>query len=322
MEMRRHRLAAALAACLLLASCQGSKKKVIAVIPKGTAHIFWQTVQAGAIAAGRDMGVEIVWNGPTQETEYSRQIQIIDSMVARHVDGLAVAATDKTAISAPIERAAKAGIRVTVFDSGVDTDDILTFVATNNYEGGQMGARKLAELIHGKGTVAMIMNAPGSGSTVDREKGFEDVIGKEFPNIQIVARQFGMSDRAKARDAAENILTAHSDLDGVFASAEPSSVGAAAAIKARNLGGKVRLVAFDSTDGLIDDLKLGVIDALVVQDPFKMGYEAVKSQVDALNGSKPPKRMDLRARVITATDLDQADVKQLLFPDLDKYLKQ
>src|SRR5712671_6551008 len=172
------RAATILLAGLLLTSCQGSKKKVIAVIPKANSHLFWQTVQAGAIAAGRELGVEVVWNGPAQETEYSRQIQIVDSMVARHVDGLAVAATDKTALSQPIERAAKAGLQVTVFDSGVDTTDYLTFVATNNYEGGQMSARKLAELIHGKGKVAVVMNAPGSGSTLDREKGFEDLMAK------------------------------------------------------------------------------------------------------------------------------------------------
>jgi ribose transport system substrate-binding protein len=317
----RRRIAAVLLACVALASCQRSKKKVIAVVPKGTAHIFWQSVQAGAIAAGRELGVEVVWNGPSQETEYSRQIQIVDSMIARHVDGLAVAATDRTALAGPIDRAAKAGILATVFDSAVDSDNILTFVATNNYEGGQMAARKLAELVQGKGKVAMLMNAPGSASTMDREKGFEDVIAKEFPNIQIVDRRFGMSDRAKSRDAAENILSAHTDLDGMFASAEPSSVGAALAIRARNLADKVSLVAFDSTDGLVADLKTGVIDALVVQDPFRMGYQAVKTQVDALNGHKLPKRMDLSARVITREDLDKPDVKQLLFPDLSKYLK-
>ena len=307
--------------CLLLTACQGSKKKVIAVVPKGTAHLFWQSVQAGAIAAGRDLDVEVLWNGPTQETEYSRQIQIVDSMINRRVDGLAVAATDKTALSAPIERAAKAGLPVTVFDSGVDTTDYLTFVATNNYEGGQMSARKLAELIHGKGKVAMVMNAPGSASTMDREKGFEDVMAKEFPNIQIVARQFGMSDRAKARAAAENILTAHTDLAGVFASAEPSSVGASLAIKAMNLADKVSLVAFDSSEGMVEDLRSGAIDAMVVQDPFKMGYQAVKTQVDHLHGITPPKRIDLSARIITKPDLDLPDVKELLFPNLDKYLK-
>ena len=312
---------AVLLACALFTGCQNSKKKVIGVVPKGTSHIFWQSVQAGAIAAGRDLEVEVVWNGPSQETEYSRQVQIVDSMVARGVDGLAVAATDRTALSQPIDRAAKAGILVTVFDSGVDTDNYLTFVATNNYEGGQLAARKLAELVHGKGKVAVVMNAPGSGSTVDREKGFEDVMAKEFPNIQIVARQFGMSDRAKAREAAENMLGAHPDLDGMFASAEPSSVGAALAIKARGLTDKVNLVAFDSTDGMVADLKSGAIDAMVVQDPFRMGYQAVKTQVDHLHGIVPPKRIDLSARVITKPDLDKPDVKELLFPDLDKYLK-
>jgi ribose transport system substrate-binding protein len=165
------------------------------------------------------------------------------------------------------------------------------------------------------------MNAPGSASTMEREKGFEDALAAEFPTIRIVARQYGMSDRAKARVAAENFLSAHSDLKGIFASAEPSSVGAALAIKARNLSGKVSLVAFDFTDGLVEDLKQGAIDALVVQDPFRMGYEAVRTQVDALNGKPVPKRSDLSARVIAREDLEKPDVKALLFPDLDKYLK-
>jgi ribose transport system substrate-binding protein len=255
------------------------------------------------------------------ETEYSRQIQIVDSMVARRVDGLAVAATDKTALAAAIDRAAKAGIRVTVFDSGVDTENILTFVATNNYEAGRMGARKLAELIGGAGKVALLMNAPGSASTMEREKGFEDAVAGEFPAVAIVARQYGMSDRAKARDAAENFLSAHADLRGIFASAEPSSVGAALAIKGRNLTEKVSLVAFDSTEGMVEDLRGGAIDAMVVQDPFRLGYEAVKTQVDALEGRQVPKRSDLAARVIAREDLDKPDVQALLFPDLDKYLK-
>src|ERR1700736_197488 len=184
--MNRH-VAAVLVASALLSGGNQPKRKVIRVVPKGTSHIFWQSVQAGAIAAGRDLDVDVLWNGPSQETEYSRQVQIVDSMVARGVEGLAVAATDRTALSQPIDRAAKAGILATVFDSGVDTENYLTFVATNNYEGGQLAARKLAELIHNKGKVAMVMNAPGSGSTMDREKGFEDVMAKEFPNIQIVA---------------------------------------------------------------------------------------------------------------------------------------
>jgi ribose transport system substrate-binding protein len=318
--MLRRGLVAALV-CLALAGCQGSKKKVIAVVPKATSHLFWLSVQAGAFAAGRELGVEVVWNGPSQETEYSRQIQIIDSMIARHVDGLAIAATDRDAVVQPVDRAFAAKIPVTIFDSGIESENYLTFVATNNFEAGQMAARKLAELLGGKGKVALVLHAPGSFSTMERERGFKEVMAREFPGIQIVAEQFGMSDRAKARAAAENMLAAHPDLDGMFASAEPSSVGASLAVKARDLAGKVKLVAFDSSEGMVEDLKNGVIHAMVVQDPYRIGYEAVRTLVDHLNGKKVPKRIDLSARVLVKEDLDKPEVMKLLFPDLTKGAK-
>ncbi|MSV27968.1 MAG: sugar ABC transporter substrate-binding protein [Bryobacterales bacterium] len=305
----------------LLTSCNRSQKKVVAVIPKGTSHLFWQTVQAGAIAAGQAFNVEILWNGTLGETEYARQIQIVDSMVARHVDGMAVAAQDRNALIGSIDRAVASGMPVTVFDSGLDSTNFMTFVATDNYAAGQMAARKLAELVGKRGKVAVVMNAPGSVSTMDRERGFDESMAKEFPNIQVVARQFGMSDRAKAMAAAENMLTAHPDLAGMFASAEPSSVGASQAFKARGLAGKTKLVAFDTSDGMTEDVRAGVIDAMVAQDPFKMGYEAVRTVVDKLNGKTPPKRMDLQAVVITKADLEKPEIKALLFPDLKKYLK-
>lgn len=308
------RFAAAGLCCLALVSCQRSKKKVIAVIPKATSHLFWVNVERGASAAGRELGVDIVWNGPPSETDFSRQIQIFDSMIARRVDGIAVAAADRTALVQPVERAAKAGIPVTVFDSGIESTNYLTFVATNNFEAGQMAARRLADLLGGKGKVAVVLHAPGSYSTMERERGFQDVLAKDYPQIQIVAEQFGMSDRAKARAAAENMLAAHPDLDGMFASSEPSSVGASLAIKAREMAGKVKLVAFDSSDGMIEDLKGGAIHAMVVQDPFKIGYEAVRTLVDHLQGKNPPKQMNLSAQVITRADLERPEIKKLLAP--------
>jgi len=318
--VRAVRTAVLVLSAALLASCHGSGRKTIAVIPKATSHLFWQSVQAGAVAAGREFRVEILWNGPPTETDYSRQIQIVDSMIARHVDGLAVAAADRTALDASLDRAAAARIPVTVFDSGVDSTKYMTYVATNNYEAGQMAARKLGQLVGGKGKIAMIMNTPGSRSTMDREQGFEDVITKEFPGIRIAARQFGMSDRSKAMGAAENILTAHPDLAGLFASSEPSSVGGSLAIKGRGLSGKLKFVGFDSSEGLVEDLKGGTVNALVVQDPFGMGYTAVKTLVDKLNGKNPPHTIDLHAQVVTRDDLDKPQVKALLFPEIHKYL--
>ena len=302
-----------IAASLLFAGCQGSRRKVIGVVPKATSHVFWQNTQAGAVAAGKELNVDIDWNGAASETDYSRQIQILDSMIARRVDGIAIAASDRKALIGPVNRAVAAGIPVTVFDSGLDSLNYLTFIATNNYEGGKLAARTLAGLIGGEGQIAVVLHAPGSASTMDRERGFREVIANEFPKIRIAAEQFGMSDRAKARAAAENMLAANPDLKAMFASAEPSSVGAALAIKQRDLAGKIKLVTFDSSDNLIDELKGGVIDAMLVQDPYKMGYEAVKSLVDHLNGKTPPKRMDLQAQVVTKADLDKPEIRKLLF---------
>lgn len=320
MSPRRRIAASLLALSLSLAACHTTRKKVIAVVPKATSHLFWVSVQAGAMAAGRELNVDVEWNGPATEIDYSRQIEIVDSMIARHVDGLAIAAQDRTALDASLDRAARAGIPVTIFDSGVDSTNYMTFVATNNYEAGQMAARKLAELLHDKGSIAMVLHVPGSFSTMERERGFEDTIAKDFPAIHILQKQYGMSDRSKAMAAAENILTAHPNLDGIFASTEPSSVGTALAIKSRGLSGKIKFVAFDASEGMVEDLKGGTIDALVAQDPFRIGYEAVKTLVDKLDGKTPPKRIDLSAHVITKADLARPEIQALLNPDVKKYL--
>lgn len=319
--MRSRRLLLCAALLLSAAACNRNHKKIVAVIPKATSHLFWVSVQAGALAAGEKYGVDVQWNGPAQETEYDRQIQIVDSMLARRVDGLAVAATERKALVRSIDRAAELGIPVTVFDSGVDTDKYMTFLATDNYAAGKIAAHELARLMNGKGTAAVVMNAPGSASTMDRERGFDEVMQAEFPNIHIVARQYGMSDRSKSMTATENFLTAHPDLNGIFASAEPGSVGAALALKSRGLAGKVKFVAFDASDTMIEDLKSGVIDAMVVQDPFKMGFEAVETLVQKLNGQTPPRKIDLPAHLVRREDLDQPEIHALLFPDVKKYIK-
>lgn len=310
-----------LLALLLCAGCARRGEREIAVIPKSTASVFWQSVQAGAIAAGQENHLKITWSGAALETDYSRQIQIVDSMIARHVDGIAVAASERNILNRSLERAAAANIPVVIFDSGVDSANYLTFISTNNVEAGKAGGRALGELLKGKGTVAEIMHAPGSFSTMDRERGFEQVMAQEFPGIHIVAKQFSAGDREKAMNVTENILTAHPELDGVFASSEPSSVGAAQALKSRGLAGKVRFVAFDSSQGLVDDLQNGTIDALVAQDPFKLGHDAVALIQQKLNGQTPAKQIDLSARVIAKADLARPEIHALLYPDIEKWLK-
>jgi ribose transport system substrate-binding protein len=321
MHTRRHAAVWGLLPIVFLSSCARSDRKTIAVVPKATSHLFWQTVQSGALKAGQDLKVNVEWNGAATETDYSRQIQIVDSMIARRVDGIAIAASDRNALNASLDRAASLHIPVTIFDSGVDSDQYMTFVATNNYEAGQMAARKLSQLLQGKGRILVIMHMPGSRSTMEREQGFYDTLKKESPAIQVVGSNYSMSDRSKAMGVTENLLTANSQVEGIFASSEPSSVGAALAIKERRLSGKVKFVAFDASEGLVEDLKGGTIDALVAQDPFKIGYEAVATLVEKLNGKNPPKRMDLSAVVVTRENLSRPEIQALLFPDVKKYLR-
>ena len=152
MQCNRLLLALGLGA-ILLAGCNREQKRRVAVIPKGTAHVFWQTVHAGAVAAGQEFKLEILWDGPPNETDYSRQLEIFDSMMNKHVDGIVVAAADKTILNASLDRAAKASVPVVVFDSGLDSTNYVSFVATNNYQAGQLGARQLAKLIGGKGRI-------------------------------------------------------------------------------------------------------------------------------------------------------------------------
>lgn len=298
----------------VLAGCRRSHGKAIAVVPKAVSHLFFVSVHAGVDQAARDFRVDVLWNGPEDETDYTRQIQIVDAMVARRVDAIAISATDERALVAPLERAVRAGIPVTVFDSAVNIDNYVSFIATDNYGAGCIAARTLARLIGGKGKVGMVMQKPGGTSTMLRERAFEETVAKEFPAVRIAARQYGMADPARSRAAAENILTAHPDMAGLFASSEAASLGSIQAIRSRRLSGKVRLVTFDSSDTHVAALKEGTIDVMLVQDPFRLGYEAVKSLADRLAGRTPTRRLEIPARSIVAADLDKPEVRALLSP--------
>jgi ribose transport system substrate-binding protein len=291
------------------------------VVPKGANHIFWQTVHAGAVKAAREFGAEVEWNAPTVEVDSSRQIEIVDSMVNRHLAGIALAPVDKRALITVVERAAREGIPVAIFDSGIDTDKRITYVATDNTEGGRMAARRLGEVLGGKGKVGVIGFMPGSASPMEREHGFQDETRKRFPNIDVVGLQFGMADRAKAMAVTENLLTAHPDLAGLFADNESSSSGAVQALKSRSAR-NVKLVAFDASEQLLGDMKEGWIDSIVVQNPFKMGYESVRAIGETLAGRKPQAEMDSGAALVSAENLEKPEIRELLFPKIEQYLKE
>jgi ribose transport system substrate-binding protein len=308
-----------LCALLLACGCGKQEKKRIAVIPMGRAHLYWQSIHAGAIAAARELNVDIVWNGPATETDYSGQLQIADAMINNRVDAIAIAPIDRTAMVSVVERAAREKIPVVIFDSGINTENFLAQVSTDNYRGGVLGAERIGKILGGKGRVAMVAVQPGSASTMLREQGFEETIAKNFPGIQIVDKRYGMADFAKSLAAAENMLTAHPDMDALFASNESSTVGAAQALKGRK--GHVLLVGFDSSPTLLEDLQSGLIDSLVVQDPFRMGYNSVQAAVKKLRGGTPEKMQNMPPLLVTKDNLNDPAVQKQLKPDLEKYLE-
>lgn len=287
----------------------GGKKLTIAVIPKGLTHVFWQSCKAGAEKAGQEMNADIKWDGPQKESDTAGQISVVENAITGKVDGIVLAPLDKAALVGVIGKAKAANIPLTVFDSAADTQDYVSFVATDNKKGGALAAERLGKLVNGKGTVALIPLMANSASTLDRESGFEDTIKAKYPGITLVRSNYGMSDRAVALKVTEDVLTAHPDIIAVFASNESSTVGALQALKNRNLIGKVKLVGFDATKQLEDALDKGDLDSVVIQNPFKMGYEGVKTIVDMKAGKTPEKRVDTGVALLTKDNKDTPEMK-------------
>ena len=286
-------------------------KHVIAVIPKGTTHIYWQSVRAGAEAAGKEFGYEIQWNGPERETDRERQIQIIEDFIVQKVDGVVLAPLDKDALVPSVEKLASLKIPCAIIDSAVATDKYVTFAATDNYQGGVLAARRMGEILGGKGNVIVLKYVPGSASTTDRENGFIETMQKEFPGIKIVDTKYGQDTVETALQAAEDMLTKNKDVQGFYACNAPTAVAALQALQSQNRP-EIKMVGFDAEKALIDGLKAGQIDALIVQNPYKMGYEGVKAVAMAIKGEPVEKKIDTGVTVVTKDSLDKPEVKALL----------
>jgi len=301
-----------------MAGCNRQHRTTIAVIPKASADIFWQSVHAGAVKGSWDSQVDMVWEGPPNETDIATEMQIVETMINRRVDAICLAPSDKSAFKIVVDRAVKAGIPVIIYDSGMDGENYRTFVATDNYLGGEMGAERLGQRMKGKGKIVMVKTTPGGASTTAREDGFRDGLKAKYPGIEILDERYGMASVAQSLTVMENMLTAHPDLQGIFCSNESGSLGASQALRARNK--KLTLVGFDSSPSLIEAVQGGWIDTLVIQDPFTMGETAVKSAVRAIRGEATPKKIALPPRLVDLGNLHDPAIDAQLHPDLKKYL--
>ena len=305
-----------------------AKTYTIAVIPKGTTHEYWKSIHAGAVKAQQELvaqgvPVEVIWKGPFREDDRDQQIQVVENFTSRHVSGIVLAPLDSQALVNPVASAVQSGIPVVVMDSGLKSDKYTSFVATDNFKGGQLAGEYMAKLLNGQGNVILLRYAVGSSSTEEREKGFLDAMAKA-PGIKLISSdQYAGVTVETAYQASQNLLNRFgSEVNGVFCVTEPTTIAMTKALRdIGKAGGKVKMVGFDSGSQSVLDLKNGDVQGLAVQNPLLMGYLAVETIVKHLKGEKVENRIDTGVVLITPQNMEQPEMKDLLQPPIDKYLQ-
>src|SRR5213080_2787035 len=315
------------------ASCKragsgNSKKLTIAVIPKGTTHEFWKSIHAGTLKAARELSaqgtdIEVIWKGPLREDDREQQIQVVEGFSSQGVNGIVLAPLDNRALVRPVEEAKRAGVPTVIIDSALESDSIVSFVATDNRKGGMLGADRLGELLGGKGKVILLRYAEGSASTTDREEGFLSEMKQKFPGIELISTdQYAGATRDTAKRSSENLLNRFGDdVQGIFTPNESSTAGMLSALQDIGKAGKVIFVGFDTSQSFIDAMRAKQLHGIVVQNPFNMGYLGVRTMVEHLQGKTVDKRIDTGVTMITLDNLDASETQALLHPPLDQYLK-
>ncbi|HEX6044426.1 MAG TPA: substrate-binding domain-containing protein [Pyrinomonadaceae bacterium] len=327
-----HRILILLVLSAFLLSCtatpNGKKKLTIAVIPKGTTHEFWKSIHAGSNKAAQELAaqgtdVEVIWKGPVREDDREQQIQVVEGFAAQGVSGIVLAPLDNHALVRPVSDARRAGVPTVIIDSGLESDEIVSFVATDNRKGGSLAADRMGQLLNGKGKVLVLRYAEGSASTTERETGFIEQIKQKFPEIELVSTdQYAGATRDTAKRAAENLLNRFGDeVQGIFTPNESSTAGMLLALQDIGKAGKVSFVGFDVSQTFIDALNSGQLHGIVVQNPFNMGYLGVRTMVDNLLGRTVEKKIDTGVMLVTKENMESPEVKTLLHPPLDQYLK-
>ena len=327
------RALASLICLLFIVGCSGSsqsgtatsgqdgatKKLRIAVIPKGTTHIFWKSVHAGAQKAAKELGnVEVLWKGPLLENDRDTQMNVVQDFVSSKVDGICLAPLDKQALISPVKEAVEASVPVVIFDSALqDESVIVSYVATDNRKGGELAARHMGSLLGGSGNVIILRYNSGSESTEQREEGFLDTLKVEFPGVNVISSsEYAGTTPEQSLDKATQVLGKYrNEVNGIFAVCEPNANGVMIALKETQLAGKVKFIAFDSSEDLIRAMSDGTCHGIVLQDPVNMGYESVMTIVKAIRGEKVEKRIGTGEFLATPENMKTPEMDKLLNPE-------
>jgi ribose transport system substrate-binding protein len=311
---------------LCLAGCNagsaasgGPKIFRLAIIPKGTSHEFWYSVHAGARQADDAFDdVEITWKGPATEGDTAEQIKMVENFLIDGYSGICLAPLDAIALRRPVDEAIAAKVPVLIFDSALaDAAGTISYVATNNYRGGQRAGEYLAKLLDGRGKVLLMRYAINSESTQQREQGFLDALAA-FPEITFLEKdKHAGPTETDAIKLAENLLSNYgSQVEGIFCPNQSTTSGMLNALRRAGLAGKVKFVGFDAGQTIAKAIEAGELDATVLQDPVKMGYESVRVMRAFLRGEKPPQRIEVPEHLATTENCRQPEIRALLYPPL------
>lgn len=292
----------------------GETKYKIAVIPKGTTHDFWKGVERGARKAGGELGVEIVWTGPATENDRAQQIQLVQQFVTDKVSAIVLAPLDDTALLGPVKQATAGGIPVAIVDSGLKGEagtDYIGYYGTDNRAAGKVGGEALAKLIGKDGKAIVLRYNAGSASTGMREEG--GIEGIKAGGAAVISdNQEGGVTPESAKTKALQMMDTIKGAAGVYTVNESTTLGMLLALRQAGLAGKVKFVGFDASAPLVEALRKGEIDALVVQNPEKMGEVGVRQAVKKLKGEATEKQVDTGAVLVTKENMDTPEVKGLL----------
>jgi ribose transport system substrate-binding protein len=288
----------------------------LAVIPKSVGLDYWEKVHKGAqCAAAQERGVNVVWNGVSDETDVAGQIDLLQNYIGQGVNGLVYAATDSTALTEISTTASNAGIKVLNIDSGTDPQPKnVPLLATDNVKGAKLAADALSKAIGPKGgKIAVIAFHAGSQTNDERVEGFTAGL-KKHPKLKLVETQYSENDYNQALTVTQNVLTAHPDLVGIFAANEASDVGAVEAVRLAHRAGKVKIVGWDTSPDEVEGVRTGMVSALISQNPFRMGYDGVRAAVAQIRDHKRPTSQDTGVVVVTKKNLDDSKVRQFVSP--------
>ena len=295
----------------------GGRPLRIAVIPIGTTHEFWKSVHAGALAAARELGVEILWKGPLKEDDRNEQIQIVETLAGSGVDALVLSPLDDRALMRPVAEARRDGIPTVIFNSALQGEEHAAFIATDNSLGGTLAAREIGRRTGGRGRLIMVRLMVGVEGTTKREEGFLATLRAEYPGIEVVSEnQYAGPSTETAYQTMENLLARFGPVDAVFTPNESTTFGCLRALQDHGLAGQIVHVGFDASEKLNEALAKGELAGLVLQDPVAMGYRSVKTAVAIVRG-EPYAKIESTAVVLAVRDnMNEPAIARLLRPDL------